>query len=121
MSSVDDVYSELSSSSSLEVLVSDRIYLIQADVGANYPLIVISPISEEPLNTLAGDVTNVSNENIQFDIYSKTFAEAQQALSALRSTMDSASSFNAIRTASRYDRDQDNGLHRLSVDFSVWI
>jgi hypothetical protein len=96
------------------------IFVSEVPRGVTYPLVVITPVSSEVMNTLDGEVENLSRFSVQVDLWAKGYSKAMSMTWDAKQGMASSSTFNSVLTASRYDYDVDNSLHRFSLDFSIW-
>lgn len=97
------------------------VYASEVPRKTEYPLVLLSPLTDEPLNTLSGEVSNIEKFSIQIDIWSKQYTTALSIHNDIRRVLDSSSNFRAVRSACRYEGEAENMLHRFSVDYSIWL
>lgn len=117
------INAELSAVDGITAIVSTRIYPNKAPQGALAPFIVYSIVSEIPENSLNGlTATSTSESRVQLDCYSKRYLEAHQIALLVEETLSdiNRSDFGAWKTNQRDLYDDEAGLHRVSIDMSVW-
>lgn len=81
------IYTILSEDSGVNDLVKENIRPGILPQNAGFPAIVYTEISIEPNDTKSGKSTN-DRIDIQFDIYSSTYANAQNIASKVRDKLD---------------------------------
>lgn len=100
-------------------LVGNHIYLNESDQAKALPQLVLSDVSDTPINNLTGE-TALLNERIQIDIHSKKYSEAQTIFEAVKAAITSQADFSAVRQSTQKTKDLETNIHRWIVDFSIW-
>lgn len=102
-------------------LVAQRVFPNRAEQGAAAPFVVQSVISEARQNTFTG--TTLNRQRLQVDCYAKKYLEARavaDAVDAVVSALD-LPDLSAWRVGARDLYDDATQLHRVSIDFAVWV
>ncbi len=86
------------------------------------PAVVYTVISDIPLNSLAGFTSGKSNARVQVDVYSFSYAEAQEVADAVESLLGAYVSvgFSSLQVSRRDLYENNTRLHRVSMDHSIW-
>jgi hypothetical protein len=114
---IDKVLTELKAGAVIGLV---GVFVSEVPRGEDYPLLLITPVSDEVMNTLGGEVQNIARFSVQIDIWSKSYSEALDLLNATRSAMSSSATYSSVLLTNRYEHDVANSLHRFSADFSIW-
>jgi hypothetical protein len=122
---LESIYSILFNDASVNAAVSGRIYPNMALLGADYPLIVFSNPSSQPVPT-KDSASVLDLHDIQIDIYSTTALEAGSVSSLVRSLLDrytgtiEGHNIQGIQlrgTQMSFEIEQD--LYRIILSFSL--
>ena len=117
--SLTAVYQRLINDAALTALVpADDIYSRFLPDDTTGPAISFFVVSAPPLNNLSGEVVG-KNYNYQFDIWADRLLAAELIAEALKVALISGSDFKSIRLSQEYDDDEE--LHRISLDYSFWF
>lgn len=119
MNAISLVHSALSSRFNLALLVGDRIYLNELDQQQALPQIVLSDISDTPINDLTGEASTF-NERIQIDVHANQYSEAKQISDEIRTVLSGQSTFQAVRQGTQKVKDLETSAQRWIIDFSIW-
>lgn len=79
----DAIYSKVTTDTTLNSLISLRIYPVTADQDVDYPYITYSRISTRRINALVAD-TDITEARFQFDTWSKSYETLRSIADALR-------------------------------------
>jgi hypothetical protein len=71
--------------------------------------------------TLSGEATNVNRDRVQVDVWAETLAEVTPVAAAVSASLLGASTFKAVHLETNHSADDNNGLVRVQIDFSIWI
>lgn len=102
----------------LSGLASGRVYPIVMPEKGTVPAIVYQRISSTPENTLDGGAT-IDQIRIQVDTYAKTYAEAKNLASQVRTALESSSAKATLQTDVDFF-EPDVKLYRVTQDFYCW-
>lgn len=115
----EDIYTELSNDVYLTNFVGTRIYPNFIKLGATYPAVSYILVTEIPQIGLIGE-SGLSNYTYQFDCWAKTYSEAHEISGVLIDAVNGSPLFKANRNSTQDFFDPEYGIHRVSVDFSIW-
>lgn len=121
MESIQAMRLRLTTDSTVTTLVGQRIYFKYAPAGVDYPLVNLTPISSAAFATLSGEATNISRDRIQVDIWAETLEQLTPAAAAVQASISGATTFKAVHLETNHGGDDNNGLVRVQIDFSIWI
>lgn len=128
MSRLSAIYNILSNTSNITNLTSTRIYPVFPPQGSAFPLIVFSVGNNEPTDQKDGG-SQVDNDQLQVDVYSRTALEAETIDGYVRAALDTyAGTVETVKirqiyyngsTPSQYD--QDIKVHWFSSDYIIKV
>lgn len=132
MSTVQDaIYTYLSSSAGLQVLIEDRIYPSQAPTTVHAPFLIYNMISTLDHRSMAG-TGNLEQTTIQFDAYASSKVQADAIERALFDVLQDCRGqilpdifFDDAARSSRYDGlnfpddGSDEGTFRVTVEYII--
>jgi len=119
--SLTTVYQRLINNSALTALVSaDDIYNRFLPDSATGPAVSFFLVSAPPINNLSGEAT-AKNYNYQFDVWADRVLVAEQIAEALKSALANGEDFKSVRRSQEYDYEDLEGLHRITIEFSLWF
>lgn len=119
MNAISLTLDALEASANLTTLVGTRIYLNQLDQAEDLPQIVLTDISDTPINDLSGEA-NTYNERIQIDVHSTTYSQAKSITDEVRTALSAATTFSAIRQNTQKTTDLETNIERWISDYSIW-
>lgn len=96
-----------------------RNYCGQARQSPTAPYTVIGRISDIPENTLSSGVIK-RNVRLQIDVYAEDYDEAVALQNAIVTVMEAAAFTNVLLLAQDL-YDDDVRLHRVLLDYSLWL
>lgn len=81
-----------------------------------------------PINGALRGRSNLQNQTVQLDVWSKTYLEANSVADSVESAMDvqthvgSPPSFSSTQLSRMYlGMEKDTRLHRVLLEFSIWF
>ena len=102
-------------------LVASRIYMIQLEQNCTLPAISTVPLGETPQNAIGGE-NALKNESWQVDCWDNSYTDVETLADAVESAMAAAGTdFDAVRTDRSVLFENQTGLYRISIDYSLWI
>ena len=123
MSPAQAVHELLAATSGVTDVVGTRIYPVIAPQKAQPPFIVVTQVSEDPLETFdAGGEATLRSSRVQVDCYMRENDEAHELAAAAEDALVTAEEANGLRAWKLDSRDlfeDDTRLHRVSMDFGV--
>jgi hypothetical protein len=116
---------------SVAVLVTNRIYAGYAPQNADPPYIVVTRVSGQPLNTLAGPNSHGDHETrLQIDAIATDYGQCKAIADAIRAALSGWSDAGARITSCLLDNEQDDTeppddgsevvWSRVIQDYIVW-
>lgn len=115
---IANLYAILTADPAVSAAVADRVYMTQAEQGAQAPFVVWQLIANTPGLLLAGRPT-FDNQLLQCDVYSRTQSEARAIAFACRDAIEGGA--RVTRGPIDAGTDKDTGLQRWTLDASfVW-
>lgn len=120
MNAISLVLSTLSASSQISEIVSDRIYLNETDQTQAMPQIILTDVSDAPINDLQSEA-NTFNERIQIDVHSNQYAQAKEITDLIKAALAAEAGYSAVRISTQKIKDLDTQIHRWMTDYSIWF
>lgn len=103
-------------------LVVGRIFPQVLPQGVVMPALRYTVVSDVPQTSLQGWTSGLRNARVQVDAFSRKYLEAQTLADAVVGALGSLTGEVASLLESRRDGYEDEtGLHRVSMDFSMWM
>lgn len=119
--SLTTVYQRLTNNTALTDLVPvASIYSRFLPDSAKGPAISFFLVSAPPINSLSGEAVT-KNCNYQFDIWAERALAAEQIADALKNALVNGDDFKSVRRSQEYDYEDQDGLHRITLEFSLWF
>jgi len=120
MSIESDIKTQLDGYAGLSALVGSRNHREQARKVQTYPFTVYERVQTSFINSLSG--TNaMKNPRFQIDCFANSADAATAVGDQVINAMTLATTFSAIpQNAEINTFDESSGVHRYTVDFSVW-
>lgn len=122
MTVVQAIRAQLIASSAVTALVSTRIFPQYIPQGQPVPAVVLTLISEVPVNSFDGSAeTRLRQARIQVDAYAKGYLEAHAIASAADLVIANlaAHDLSAYRETTQDLYEVETQLHRVSSDYFV--
>jgi hypothetical protein len=119
---VEKVRAELVAAGSVTVLVGTRVYPLAAPQGTGSPYVILTTVSDVPENAFQADEDPLRNARVQVDCYHPTYIDAHAVATAVAGVLGALSrpDLCALRLNKRDLYDDEQQLHRVSMDFAVW-
>lgn len=118
----DAVWAALKNDATVASLVASRIYpnkMPQGPRAVDYTAIVFLVVSDVPANALTGDASDrLRNARVQLDCYAKSYETVQEIADAVDEV--ATSTLEGWRETSRDLYDDEDELHRVSMDVLFW-
>lgn len=112
----------LLSDASVGAIVDTRIYALRAPQDVPTPYVLLSTISYESINTLAGR-TGLETARVRCDLYGSSYNELvgeSGLVEAICAALDAATDFSALFVFGTELFEDDTKLYHVVLDFSVW-
>ncbi len=121
MSAESKVYTALSGSSSITLIVSTRIYpVVIPQAVAAFPTVVYSRVSGHRIYTLTG-YTGVENPAIQINCMALSYDDAKNLSAQVLAVMNAATAFIAYLTdISESPIEGEKIIYQVTQEYSVW-
>lgn len=103
----------------LAPLASSRVYPEILPQDPTYPAITYTVIDPGAQYSLSG-ASGLSNPHIQVDCWASTRSSVKSLAVAVKSAMDTATTFKGLLVAGRSMYEEDPMIYRESMDFSIW-
>lgn len=116
------VHGRLVAAPAVAALVVGRVFPQVLPQGVTMPALRYVVVSDVPQNSLGGFTAGLRNVRVQVDAFSKKYLEAQTLADAVVGALGSLTGEVASLLEARRDGYEDEtGLHRVSMDFSMWM
>lgn len=117
------VFGILSGNPAVIALAGTRIFPAKMPQGCRYPAAVYSVVSDVETQSLAGYTASQRNARVQIDAYSPAYLEAQALADAISAALTKTEppALSSRRVLRRDLYEDETELHRVSMDFSLWV
>ncbi len=112
--------------SGLKSLIDKRLYAFHAQTQVQFPFITYQRVSTAKVLTHDLGETTLTSVRIQFDIYSKTYANAlaitdalREALQGYRGTMSGVDVQSVLPALEQHVDEPDMDYYRVTVDYLI--
>lgn len=123
MTTLEAIRAELVAAAGVTALVGQRLYPMLLPQGATLPAIVLTAVSDVPLNAVEGlPAERLREVRLQVDAYATTYLVAHQVAEAVNLVVAALNrhDLSAQREGSEDLYDDEAQLFRVSADFTVW-
>lgn len=122
MTTGEAIYAELKADTVLQALVDSRIFPGVIPQKTEMPAVCYQVVSDVPQESFTNGVDRLVNARVQIDCYAKTYLEAQAVAAAIDAVMTGLArpDLSALREISRDLYENEDQLHRVTADYSVW-
>jgi hypothetical protein len=121
----DAIFAALSADSTINSMVGTRIYpnrIPQGPRPVNFTAVVYQVISDIPANAITGSAADrLRNARVQIDCYAKRYEDGQALADAVDAVVTTNQALRGWRDLSRDFFENDEELHRVSMDVFVWL
>jgi len=100
-------------------LVGTRVYPMKLPQGATLPAVTYQRAGTAPVNSVAGDNSNLDQVRIQYDAYASTHGAVEDGTDAIRAALRSNPRFVYIDERD-FDYDDETGTYRRMIEFYIW-
>lgn len=114
------IFDTLRNHAGLSAIIGQRIFPVVLPQNGTFPAITYQISGTDPENDLDG-YTGLNNLRVQLVCWAESYLEATNVSKQAALAMESATTFDAIRTRRRdHPYDLSTYLYQVTLDFSVW-
>ena len=109
----------LTGNAAVTALVSDRISPVETEQATDFPCVVLTVSTVEPVNHLRG-FANLDQCTVRLSAWAFTYASALAIANACRSALEAAGHLCIGRFADEFGLEKDPGAYRVGYEFRIW-
>lgn len=120
----ENIYSALTGSTLVTAYTSNRVYPVEVPETVTFPYISYMRVASNPVNTLSGRTTTLTNALVQVDVFSTSYATSKTLRENVALVLDAST-----RVSGRLENDVDSietvlntkkKVFVITMDFSLW-
>jgi hypothetical protein len=120
----ENLYNALTSSTLVTTYTANRIYPVEVPQEVTFPYISYMRVASNPVNTLTGRTTSLTNALFQVDVFSTSYATSKTLRENVALVLDAST-----RISGRLENDADSfetvlntdkKVYVITMDFSLW-
>lgn len=120
----ESLYSDLTGSTLVTSYTSNRVYPVEVPQTVGFPFISYIRVASNPVMTLTGRTTTLTNALIQVDVFSTSYATSKALRENVALVLDASTRLSAIlvNDSDRFDPvlNTDKKVFVISMDYSMW-